>query len=175
MERLIPKSKEDGSSFPEEDAWFIVYTGIVCVIFYFLFLIIEFIDLIGEMAKKDDEFYYFYFLRLIFFGISILIQVLYVILTISFFIVMEKADSQEDIENKILITYAKLYASLFTVWTIFLLATGIPRLIIFFNNREKIGKFIYSMIIIKIILLFPIYVIFIVTYVLTRENKKKDD
>ena len=88
---------------------------------------------------------------------------------------MEKADNQEDIENKILITYAKLYASLFTVWTIFLLATGIPRLIIFFNNREKIGKFIYSMIIIKIILLFPIYVIFIVTYVLTRENKKKDD
>ena len=58
-------------------------------------------DLIGELFKKDDEFYYFYFLRFIFFGISILIQVLYVILAINFFILMEKADNEEDLQNKI--------------------------------------------------------------------------
>ena len=175
MDRLFPSKREDGSSFSKENEMFIFFTGMICVVFYFLFLIFQIIDLIGEIFKSDDEFYYFYFLRFIFFGISIIIQVLYVILAINFFLSMEKADKQEDIENKILLTYAKLFASLFTVWTIFFLATGIPRLIIFFNNREKIGKFIYSMIIIKIIFLFPIYVIFIATYAITREDKKKDD
>ena len=175
MEKLIPKAGEDGSSFPVKKAMFIFYTGLICVFFYILFLIIEIMDLIGELFKKDDEFYYFYFLRFIFFGISILIQVLYVILAINFFILMEKADNEEELQNKIMLTYIKLFSILFTVWTIFFLATGIPRLIIFFNNREKIGRFIYSMIIIKILFLFPIYVIFIVSYFITKEKKNKDN
>ena len=174
MERLIPKNREDGEPFPEREAMFILKTGMICVVIYFIFLIFEFIDLITELVKQNDELYIFYFLRFVFFGISILIQVLYVILVINFLLNMEKADNEEDAQNKILLTYAKLFTSLFTVWTIFFLATGIPRLFIFFNNREKIGKFIAALIYIKIFLLFPIYVIFILTYVVTRKNKKKD-
>ena len=174
MDRFLPKEEEKESQISGKQT-FLLFSLIPCVIIYALFLIFEFIDLIAEMVKKDDEFYYFYLLRLIFFGVSILIQVLYVILLIIYLIIVNKVENDEELQNKIMSTFGKLYSALFLVWTAFLLAAGIPRLIIFFSNREKIGKFIYSLIIIKILLLFPLYVFFIVNYVILNDNKKKKE
>ena len=174
MENLIG-SKLEKSSIEHSQGRFLMKELIIFIVFYILFLITQFTDLIVEMLYKDNDLYYFYYLRFIFFGISILFQIIYIFLGVSLSSVKKKARNINDVENKIVSSFVKIYVYLFCIWTIFFLAAGIPRLIIFLNNREKIGIFISVLICIKIVLLFPIYLILIISYNIGRRDEKKEN
>jgi len=61
---------------------------IINVIIYILFLIIQIIDLFAEIINKDDDLFLFYYLRFLFFGVSILIQATAVGVIIVFFSIL---------------------------------------------------------------------------------------
>ena len=173
MENLIGNKLDEGS-IEHSQGRFIMKEFIIFLVFYILFLITQFTDLVVEMLYKDNDLYYFYYLRLLFFGISTLMQVIYILLGITMYSVKEKALKANAVQNKITSTFVKIYVYLFCIWTIFFLVAGIPRLIIFLKNREKIGTFISILIYVKIALLFPIYLLFIISYNIGRKDKNKE-
>ena len=173
MENLIGTKLEKGS-IEHSQGSFIMKELIIFAVFYILFLITQLTDLIVELLYKDNDLYYFYYLRIIFFGISFLIQIIYIFLGVTLHSVKKKARKINDVENKIVSSFVKIFFYLFCIWTIFFLAAGIPRLIIFLNNKEKIGIFISILICIKIVLLFPIYLILIISYNIGRREEKKE-
>ena len=176
MENLIGTILEKGS-IEHSKGSFIKKQLIIFAVFYILFLITQLTDLIIELLYKDNDLYYFYYLRIIFFGISLLIQIIYIFLGVTLRSVKKKAKKidDDDVENKIVSSFVKIFFYLFCIWTIFFLAAGIPRLIIFLYNKEKIGLFISVLIYIKIVLLFPIYLILIISYNIGRREEKKED
>ena len=174
MENLIG-TKLDKGSIEHSKGSFIKKELIIFAVFYILFLITQLTDLVVELLYKDNDLYYFYYLRIIFFGISLLIQIIYIFLGVTLSSVKKKAKKvDDDVENKIVSSFVKIFFYLFCIWTIFFLASGIPRLIIFLYNKEKIGLFISVLIYIKIVLLFPIYLILIISYNIGRSEEKKE-
>ena len=172
MERLIKIEKEE-----DEKVYIPLFFKLIIinVIIYILFLIIQIIDLFAEIINKDDDLFLFYYLRFIFFGVSILIQATAVGVIIVFFSIPREITAIKSLGRKIDSTSAKIFSSIYGIWTLFLLGSGIPRIIILMNNKEKIGKFISSLIYVKIFLLIPIYVNIILMYSMSAQNKKKED
>ena len=173
MERLIGNKLNEGS-IEHDLGRFLTKQFITFLVFYILFIITQLTDLVVEMIYKDNDLYYFYYLRVFSFGISVLIQIIYIMLGIILNSIKEKAEGLTDVENKITSSFVKIYVYLFCIWNIFFLATGIPRLIIFLKNKEKIGIFISILICIKIALLFPLYIFFIISYNVGRKDGKKE-
>ena len=173
MENLIG-SKLDNGSIEHSQGRFMKKEFIIFIVFYILFLITQFTDLIVEMLYKDNDLYYFYYLRFFFFGISLLFQIFYILLSITLCSVKGKAGKVNAVQNKIVSSFVKIYFYLFCIWTAFFLAAGIPRLIILLKNKEKIGIFISILICVKVVLLFPIYLILIISYNIGRKDEKKE-
>ena len=137
------------------------------ILHFIALLIIQIVDLFYEIFNYDEEIYIFYYLNFFFTGATIFSLIFLLILNILF-----SSSFHDNYEPKSeFFAFIKLNFTLFCLWTILLLATGIPRVIIFLLNKDKFCFSITILIYLKIPLLISIYLQSIVIYVLYKESK----
>ena len=145
------------------------------LVHFIIFLIIQVIDSFIEYLNYNEELYIFFYLKFFFFGVDLLSLLFLLILNILFFSSMDdKSKSNIDYAKDAYFSYVKLNFTLFILWTILLLATEIPRLIIFLLNKEKFGLFLTVLIYAKLPFIILIYLHSIVIYVLYKEAKVEE-
>ena len=138
MDKLI--SRFDGDSIVEKIFNNqIKYFFYAVIIQYLSFLLFEFIDIIFEAFFFDNSLFIFFYLRFFFFGFSLIIQIVVIIITIVSFSFLDRIKGSEYIESRIFETFVNVIIGVYIAWTIILIGTFIPRVIILIRNREKIG------------------------------------
>ena len=81
----------------------------------------------------------FYYLRYLFFGFSLIVQIFVIISIIVCFSFLARIEGTHYVEKRILGTFIKVITTIYIVWTIVLISTFIPRIIVLMKEREKIG------------------------------------
>ena len=135
------------------------------ILHFIILLIIQIIDLFIEIFNYDEEIFIFYYLNFLFTGATIFSLIFLLILNILF------SSSFKDESKNEFFSHIKLNFTLFCLWTILLLATAIPRVIIFLLNKDQFCFSITILIYLKIPLIISIYLQSIVIYVLYKECK----
>ena len=154
------------------------YNTLIKIIFiavaiqYAFFLLVQVIDLFVEGFYFDDEFYMFYFLRFLFFGFSLIIQVAVAISVIVYFIALATFEDENVnfFDNLIFKTFIKIICAFYGLWAIILLMCFIPRIIILMMNKEKIGTFISVLIYMKMFVMASIFIDVMIMYILNKEK-----
>ena len=142
------------------------------ILHFIILLIIQIIDLFYEIFNYDEEIFIFYYLNFFFTGATILSLLFLLILNILFSSSLnDKSKRSLDYERNAFLSHNKLNFTLFCLWTILLLATAIPRVIIFLLNKDQVCFSITILIYLKIPLFISIYLQSIVIYVLYKECK----
>ena len=103
--------------------------------FYFLSLLIYLL----KHFFFDNSLYLFFFLKYFFFGFSLIIQVVVIIIILVSFSFLDRIKGSEYIESRIFEAFVDVIIGVYLAWTIILIGTFIPRVIILLRNREKIG------------------------------------
>ena len=137
------------------------------ILHFIILLIIQIIDLFYEIFNYDEEIFIFYYLNFFFTGITIFSLIFLLILNILF----SSSFKDNDESKSGFFAHIKLNFTLFCLWTILLLATAIPRVIIFLLNKDQFCFSITILIYLKIPLFISIYLQSIVIYVLYKECK----
>ena len=142
------------------------------ILHFIILLIIQIIDLFYEIFNYDEEIFIFYYLNFFFTGATILSLLFLLILNILFSSSLnDKSKRSLDYERNAFLSHNKLNFTLFCLWTILLLATAIPRVIIFLLNKDQFYFSITILIYLKIPFIISIYLHSIVIYVLYKELK----
>ena len=142
------------------------------LVHFIILLIIQMIDIFVEIFNYNEDLFIFYYLNFFFSGANILSLIFLLILNILFFSSLnDKSKNNIDYARDAFFSYVKLNFTLFCLWTIFLLATSIPRIIIFLLNKDQFGLFNTILVYLKIPFIIIIYLHSIVIYVLYKESK----
>ena len=177
MERLFEKNDDNSNqSLLNNNVYYplIFCNFITAIIFYILFLLVQIIDIIAELINYDKDLLIFFYLRFIFFGFSLILHVIAIFAIIIFLSLGSKVEKVKFLNDKIFSTFSKIVSAIFIVWTLGLLCLCIPRLVIFFKNGDKVGKFISTLIYLKSFLLIPVYLNIILLYILYRHKSKSE-
>ena len=153
----------------------IKYFFYAVIIQYLSFLLFEFIDIILESFFFDNSLFVFFFLRFFFFGFSLIIQIVVIIITIVSFSFLDRIKGSEYIESRIFRTFVNVIIGVYIAWTIILIGTFIPRVIILMRNREKIGNSIRILMYFKFFLMISIYIDLLIIYIFNKEKKEKNE
>ena len=142
------------------------------LVHFIILLIIHMIDIFVEIFNYNEDLFIFYYLNFFFSGADLLSLIFLLILNILFFSSLnDKSKNNIDYARDAFFSYVKLNFTLFCLWTILLLATAIPRVIIFLLNKDQVCFSITILIYLKIPLFISIYLQSIVIYVLYKECK----
>jgi len=172
MDKLI--SRFDGDSIVEKIFNNqIKYFFYAVIIQYLSFLLFEFIDIIFEAFFFDNSLFIFFYLRFFFFGFSLIIQIVVIIITIVSFSFLDRIKGSEYIESRIFETFVNVIIGVYIAWTIILIGTFIPRVIILIRNREKIGTSIRVLMYFKFFLMISTYIDLLIIYIFNKEKKEK--
>ena len=145
------------------------------LVHFIILLIIQFIDIFIEIFNYNEEFYIFHYLNFFFSGADLLSLIFLLILNILFFSSLnDKSKNSIDYARDAFFSYVKLNFTLFSLWTILLLATSIPRGIIFLLNKDQFGLFNTILVYLKIPFIIIIYLHAIIIYVLYKETKVEE-
>ena len=177
MERLIGNNDDKSTqSLLNNNVYYplIICNLITAIIFYVLFLLVQIIDIIAELINYDKDLLIFFYLRFIFFGFSLILHVIAIFTIIIFISLDSKVEKIKFLEEKFFSTFSKIVIAIFIVWTLGLLCLCVPRMVIFFKNGDKIGKFISTLIYLKSFLLIPVYLNIILVYILHRHQSKSE-
>ena len=177
MERIIRKIFEyKGNTIIEKLYNNLIQKIVIAIIVQFIiFLILQIIDLFIEIIFYDSEFFMFYYLRYLFFGFSLIVQIFVIISIIVCFSFLARIEGTHYVEKRILGTFIKVITTIYIVWTIVLISTFIPRIIVLMKEREKIGIFISTLIYLKIFIMISTYEYILIIYILDKEKNKKED
>ncbi len=148
---------------------------IIVVIQYLFFLLLQVIDLFVEGFYFNNELYMFYYLRFLFFGFSIIVQIVVLISIIVCFSFLDRIEGNDDLQNKIFSTFVKVITAIYVLWTIVLIATFIPRIFILIMNKEKIGIFISTLMYLKLFTMISLYMDLLIMYILNKEKSEKKE
>ena len=177
MDRLI--SYFVGNSIIEKLYNYIIKNILVAVgIQYMIFLIISIIDFFAEAFSYDGDLHIFFYLRYLFFGISLNFQIFVIIISFVFIAVSYSEKDREEgkfIENNILGALVKIITGIYTIWSILLIGMFIPRSIIIMRNREKFGTLIPILMYIKFFIMLSIYLNLFIVFILKKEQTKDDE
>ena len=154
------------------------YNTLIKIIFiavaiqYAFFLLVQIIDLFVEGFYFDDEFYMFYYLRFLFFGFSLIIQIAVVISVIVYFISLAMLQDEQAnfLDNLIFKTFIKIICAFYGLWSIILFICFIPRITILLMNKDKIGTFISILIYLKMFVMTSIFINVMIMYILNKEK-----
>ena len=174
MDRLI--SLFGGKSIIEKLYTYLINNILVAVgVQYVIFLIISLIDFFAEAFSYDGDLHVFFYLRYLFFGISLIVQIFVIIISFVFFGVSYSGEESKFIEKNILGTLAKIIAGIYTIWSILLIGMFIPRAIIFMRNREKIGIFISILLYLKFFIMLSMFLNLFIVFIFKKEQTKDDE
>ena len=148
---------------------------IAMIIFYIIFLIVEIVDIFAEIFKYDKEFLLFFYLRYFFFGFSLIAHVIVIFAIVNYVSIIGKIEGNESISDILFRTFLKVIGTIFFVWTIVLVCSSIPRMIIFVKNKEKFAGFISTMIYLKTFILMPVYINAVLLFFSFRNLKKLEE
>ena len=126
------------------------------------------------LINYDKDLLIFFYLRFIFFGFSLILHVIAIFTIIIFISLDSKVEKIKFLEEKFFSTFSKIVSAIFIVWTLGLLCLCVPRMVIFYKNGDKIGKFISTLIYLKSFLLIPVYLNIILVYILHRHQSKSE-
>ena len=136
---------------------FLVYPVSALGILYLIFLLVQLIDLITEICTYNSDIFLFYFLRFFFFGVNFVMIIILIYLLCVIFNSPAQMDRSFELKKKHFSIFIKMIKSILCIWTIGLLGTCIPRMIILMNNKDKVGTFVSVLIYIKMVLIVPFY------------------
>ena len=148
---------------------FLVYPITALGILYLIFLIIQLIDLITEICIYNSDIFLFYFLRFFFFGVNFVMIITLIYLLYVIFSAPAEMDRTFEIKKKHFSIFIKMIKSILCIWTIGLLGTCIPRMIILMNNKDKVGTFVSVLIYMKMAIIVPFYLLIIVIHIVSKE------
>ena len=148
---------------------FLVYPVSALGILYLIFLLVQLIDLITEICTYDSDIFLFYFLRFFFFGVNFVMIIILIYLLCVIFNSPAEMDRSFELKKKHFSIFIKMIKSILCIWTIGLLGTCIPRMIILMNNKDKVGTFVSVLIYIKMVLIVPFYLLIIVIHIVSKE------
>ena len=142
---------------------------------FIVLLIIQITSTFAEIFNYNEEFFIFHYLNFFFSGADIISLIFLLILNIIFFSSLnDKSKNSIDYARDSFFSYVKLNFTLFCLWTVLLLATEIPREIIFLLNKDQFGFFITLLLYLKIPFIIIVYLHVIVIYVLYKESKVEE-
>ena len=142
---------------------------------YIIFLIISLIDFFAEAFSYDGDLHVFFYLRYLFFGISLNIQIFAIIISFVFIGVSHSGEESKFAEKNILGALTKIIVGIYAIWSILLIGMFIPRAIIFIRNREKIGIFIPILMYLKFFIMLSIYLNLFIAFIFKKEEAKDDE
>ena len=148
---------------------FLVYPVSALGILYLIFLLVQLIDLITEICTYNSDIFLFYFLRFFFFGVNFVMIIILIYLLCVIFNSPAEMDRSFELKKKHFSIFIKMIKSILCIWTIGLLGTCIPRMIILMNNKDKVGTFVSVLIYIKMVLIVPFYLLIIVIHIVSKE------
>ena len=148
---------------------FLVYPVSALGILYLIFLLVQLIDLITEICTYNSDIFLFYFLRFFFFGVNFVMIIILIYLLCIIFNSPVQMDRSFELKKKHFSIFIKMIKSILCIWTIGLLGTCIPRMIILMNNKDKVGTFVSVLIYIKMVLIVPFYLLIIVIHIVSKE------
>ncbi len=143
-----------------------------------LFLLLQIIDYFAELVYSDPKAneYIFYNIRFFFFAFSFIFHVVVIISFIAYLICLSSIeDDNDNVKETIAETYIKIVFAFYCLWTIVLIATFIPRIIIIIMNKDKFSYFIHILFSLKMFIMIIVYIEVLIMYILYNDiyDKKK--
>ena len=177
MDRLI--SYFGGNSIIEKLYSYLINNILVAVgAQYIIYQIISIIDFFAEAFSYDGDLHNFFYLRYLFFGISLIVHIFAIIISIVFIGVSYSGEEREEgkfIKKNILGTLVKIITGICTIWSILLIGMFLPRAFIFIRNREKIGILISILIYLKFFIMLSIYLNLFIAFIFRKDQIKDDE
>ena len=147
----------------------IIVLLIIFGILFFIFLLLQIIDIFVEIFTYKEEAFMFYYLRYLFFGIDLILLIACVVNNMLYFVSISDETKEKDKES--FFSFIKLNVTFFIIWTTALFGTFIPRLIILIIKREVIGTFSKVMIYLKMPIVVLLYLLALVICILYKDIK----
>ena len=175
MERLIRKVGENiGGGIIQKIHMSLIHDILIAVIIqYVIYLILQVVDFFLELVLFNVETYIFYYLKYLFFGFSFIVQGVVLISIIVCFSFLNKMEGNDAVQNRVFSTFVKILTAIYTFWSIALIGTSIPRIVILVVEREKISNYIAALVYCKVFIMISIYLNLLVMYILDKESNPK--
>ena len=175
MERLIHKVGDNiGRGMIQKIHMSLIHDILIAVIIqYVIYLIIQIVDFFLELVLFDRDIYIFYYLKYLFFGFSFIVQGVVLISIIVCFSFLSKMEGNDAVQNRVFSTFVKVLTAIYTFWTIALIGTSLPRIVILVVEKEKISNYIAALIYCKVFIMISIYLNLLVVYILNKEITPK--
>ena len=168
---LLQIDPENRKKISENYSKFLLILLIALGVFYLIFFIIQIIDLLTEIVTYESEIFLFYYLRYIFAAMDV------IIIALGFsnmYFLSTKNSTKEEVDKYYSWLYIENYKRIIIIFTICLLGTSIPRLIMLINHRDLIGTFVAALIYIKIFIMVPFYMSIIAIHIIGHEVRYED-
>ena len=140
-------------------------------ILYLFFILVQIIDLFAELFTYDSKVFLFYYLRYFFSAVNF---VMLIVLIYSVVILFNGPDDSPAIKIQLFSVLISTVNRILIIWTVCLLGTFIPRIILLLNYRETIGTFVTVLIYLKLFAMIPFYLFLIIIYVIAKEIRFSD-
>ena len=179
MERIIKHFEQ--SKIQREYYTYIAILFIAVVIKYIIFLLLQIIDYFGELYYCDtnSEEYLFYGLRFLFFFFFLVFQIMIILTCILYIFSFGTVDEEDEhysayAKTYYTLTFAKIIAAFYFLWSIVLFATFIPRIIIFILYKEKFSAFITVLFSLKMFIMTLFYIEVLIIYILYKDISEEE-